>query len=555
MAPSRITPDSLLVGEAGGWHTGNRTITYAFISQVPGYYPTIDTDWDGKDDSYLIASGDGESPASTVPFGANVAMGRAEAQLTRQAIKEWAEVAKLNLVEVKAGPGLKVADITLGSYEFADENLFGFVPGLPRSTDEDIPAGQLGVPSAHGDFWVNTGNPQQVGAVYGNTGWQTYLHELGHALGLEHPEGKGEPASPIPFHNNQYTVMSYIAHPGEAGVPAADQDWPITPMMYDIAAIQKLYGANLETRAGATSYFGAKGHYALKDGGLLANGRTAILTVWDAGGVDTINASNQTGSVKIDLNPGAFSTIGKVADNIGLALAHTVGGVIVNLIENAKGGSASDILIGNVGNNTLEGGTGADRMSGGAGNDTYGVDNSADLVFDRAGGGTDRIFTSTHYALKAGQEIESLRLLASTGMKKLNLAGNEFGQTLVGNAGANGLEGKGGNDILAGGRGGDTFVFGSALGKNNIDHILDFAAEDTIRLGDAIFEALAPGGLKANEFKDIGRAKVDADDHILYDSRSGNLFYDADGSGKAAAVKFAVLDNKAAITHADFLIV
>ncbi len=551
---SPITPDSLLVGDAGGWHTGNRTITYAFITQVPNYYPKVDTNKDGKVDSYLISEDDNPALNSVVPFGASVAMGKAEAALTRLAIREWADVAKLNLVEVKPGPGVKTADITLGSYEFADENLFGFVPALPRSTDADNPAGRLGVPSAHGDFWVNTGNPLQVGAVYGNTGWQTYLHELGHALGLEHPAGVGEPTSPTPFHNNQYTVMSYVAHPGMEGIPAADQDWPITPMMYDIAAIQKLYGANLETRTGATTYFGAKGQYALKDGGLLANGRTALLTVWDAGGIDTLDASNQSGSVKIDLNPGAFSTIGKVANNIGLALAHTVDGVIVNLIENATGGSAADTLVGNVGNNLLNGGGGVDRMIGGAGNDTYIVDSARDVVVEAASAGKDTVLSFVSYALAAGQQVEGLQLLSATGRAALNLTGNEFGQTLVGNNGANVLNGGAGLDVLMGRGGGDTFVFVTTLGRGNVDHIVDFATEDTIRLSKSLFSALAPGELKATEFKDIVKAKVDADDHILYDSRNGDLFYDADGSGKAAAVKFAVLDNKAAITHADFLI-
>ncbi len=555
MVPSRITPDSLLVGDAGGWHTGHRTITYAFIAQVPGYYPKTDTDRDGKVDSYLISEDEDEALNSTVPFGASVAMGKAEATLTRLAIREWAEVANLNLVEVKTGPGAGAADITLGSYEFADEGLFGFVTALPRSSDADIPAGRLGVPSIHGDFWVNTGNPQQVGAVYGNTGWQTYLHELGHALGLEHPAGEGQFDVPVAFHNNRYTVMSYLPHPGMKGIPEADQDWPITPMMYDIAAIQRLYGANLETRTGATTYFGAKGQYALKDGGLLANGRSAILTVWDAGGIDTLDASNQTGSVRIDLNPGAFSTIGKVADNIGLALAHTVDSVVVNLIENAKGGSAADILVGNVGNNTLDGRAGADRMTGGAGDDIYGVDNARDLVFERAGGGYDRVFAQTSYALAAGQEVESVKLLGSTGAARFNLTGNEFGQTLFGNAGANSLEGKGGIDGLVGGKGADTFVFATALGRSNVDHITDFAHEDTIRLGKSVFAALDAGWIEADEFKDIGKGKADADDHILYDSRSGGLFYDADGSGKAAAVMFAVLDNKAALTAADFFIV
>ncbi len=221
---------------------------------------------------------------------------------------------------------------------------------------------------------------------------------------------------------------------------------------------------------------------------------------------------------------------------------------------NLSGNEFANTLVGNDGANVLDGKGGADRMSGGLGNDTYLVDNSRDAIVESARGGVDKVLTTVSYALKAGQEIESLQLLSSTGTARLNLAGNEFGQTIVGNAGTNGLEGKGGHDVLTGGRGADTFVFASALGANNVDRITDFAAEDTIRLGKSIFSALAPGQLAESAFKNISTDKVDAADRILYKQATGELFYDADGSGKAAAVKFAVLDNKVAITHADFLI-
>ncbi|KQT45622.1 hypothetical protein ASG52_15880 [Methylobacterium sp. Leaf456] len=221
---------------------------------------------------------------------------------------------------------------------------------------------------------------------------------------------------------------------------------------------------------------------------------------------------------------------------------------------NLTGNEFGQALIGNDGNNTLDGRGGADVMTGARGNDTYSVDSSADRVVEGVGGGIDRVVSLSHYRLAAGQEIETLQLSASTSAEKFNLIGNEFGQSLIGNAGANSLEGKGGNDVLTGGNGADTFIFASALGAGNVDRITDFSAVDTIRLSKSFFAAIAPGQLKANELKDIAKAKVDADDHVLYDSRTGDLFYDADGSGKAAAVKFAVLDNKAAITHADFLI-
>ncbi len=208
----------------------------------------------------------------------------------------------------------------------------------------------------------------------------------------------------------------------------------------------------------------------------------------------------------------------------------------------------ANTLIGNAGDNVLDGGAGIDVMRGGAGNDIYRVDRAEDRVFEAAGQGRDTVVATVTYALRAGQEIETLQFARSTGTTVLKFTGNEFANTLLGNASANILDGGLGGDVLTGGRGADTFVFSTALGSGNVDRITDFTGADTIRLSKSLFSTLARGELKAKEFKDIAGAKVDADDHILYDSRNGALFYDADGSGKVAAVKFAVLDNKAAIT-------
>ncbi|GAA0264031.1 hypothetical protein LNAOJCKE_5626 [Methylorubrum aminovorans] len=217
------------------------------------------------------------------------------------------------------------------------------------------------------------------------------------------------------------------------------------------------------------------------------------------------------------------------------------------------GNEFANTLIGNAGANVLDGGAGIDEMRGGAGNDTYFVDNARDRVIESAKGGTDTVISMVSYALAAGQEIE--RLQATSGKAKLDLTGNAFGQTLVGNTGANVVDGGLGTDLLTGGAGADTFVFSTALGAGNVDRITDFATEDTIRLSKSVFAALAPGQLGASALKNLDKAKIDADDRVLYKQSTGELFYDADGSGKAAAVKFAVLDNHAALTHLDFLVV
>ncbi|WP_162249990.1 calcium-binding protein [Methylobacterium sp. Leaf456] len=228
-----------------------------------------------------------------------------------------------------------------------------------------------------------------------------------------------------------------------------------------------------------------------------------------------------------------------------------VGGGRVDLIT---GGAKADSLTGGEGNDVLDGKGGADLLVGGRHDDTYYVDNARDRVVELKMEGKDTLIASVSYTLAAGQEIETLQLAA--GRTKLALTGNEFAQTLVGNAGVNILDGKLGHDVLTGGAGADTFVFSTQPGSTNLDHITDFAVEDTIQLAKSVFAALAPGKLLDGAFKDlaVAGAKLDADDRIVYDHDTGVLAYDADGSGKGAAVTFAILDNKALLTHADFLV-
>ncbi len=441
-----ITHAALLVGGAKGWHTGAGTVRYSFLGQaLPDYYPVNNTN-----DRFVIL--DDDNPI-TVSFDATgFALNANDKALIGTSIKAWNDVGRINL---KQGiiPGQTLGEITLGGFKFGQADTFGFVSDL---------AGTLGTPSNHGDFWINYSNTTQLSSKLGNSGWQTFLHEFGHALGLHHPNDDGDNAEGHQNHNNQYTVMSYVAHPSQAARAEAQQAWPITPMLFDIQAIQKLYGPNLTTRAGNTTYFGpavpgsTETAYPLLDGGKLPNGIAAILTIWDGRGIDTINASNQTQAVRINLNPGQFSKIGPFDNNVGLAAAVTVGGVIVNLIENATGGRGNDFLTGNVGANVLNGGLGADRMVGLTGNDSYVVDNVADVVTEVANGGTDQVSAQRSYTLTAGSSVETLKTINAAATTAINLTGNALTNTLIGNAGANVLNGVLGNDTLNGGGGLDT---------------------------------------------------------------------------------------------------
>ncbi|WP_442579083.1 M10 family metallopeptidase C-terminal domain-containing protein [Mesorhizobium sp. ASY16-5R] len=218
-------------------------------------------------------------------------------------------------------------------------------------------------------------------------------------------------------------------------------------------------------------------------------------------------------------------------------------------------------IIGNAGANILnDGGVGAaDILRGLSGNDTYIVYNAGDVIEEGSSQGTsDRVSAGVDYKLGAGVYIELLTTTSSSGTSSIDLTGNEQRQEIVGNAGSNKIDGKGGSDLLRGGAGKDFFTFSTALGASNVDTISDFnAAADTIRLENAIFTALtATGPLAASAFwASTAGVAHDSNDRIIYDTDTGRLFYDANGSAAGGSIHFATLTGHPTITAADFLII
>ncbi|MDW6025287.1 calcium-binding protein [Mesorhizobium sp. BAC0120] len=206
----------------------------------------------------------------------------------------------------------------------------------------------------------------------------------------------------------------------------------------------------------------------------------------------------------------------------------------------------------------LWGTAGADVMKGLGGNDTYHVNHAGDKVVEAAGGGTDKVLSSVSWKLTPGSHVEVLATENAKGTTKIDLTGNELSQQIIGNLGANYIDGKGGSDVLTGGRGADHFVFSTALGNGNVDRITDFwAHDDTIVLDHTVFKALGNTGKLAKSafVYDTSGVAHDANDRIMYETDTGKLYYDADGSGPTPAVHFADLTNRAWISAADFVIV
>jgi len=219
---------------------------------------------------------------------------------------------------------------------------------------------------------------------------------------------------------------------------------------------------------------------------------------------------------------------------------------------NGSGNSLANVLIGNSGANLLDGGTGGDSMRGGLGNDTYVVDSAADVVIEDPFEGIDTVNSSVGYAL--GADVENLVL---TGGGNIGGRGNALVNSIIGNTGDNTISGRGGNDTLTGGLGLDKFIFDTTLNSFlNVDRITDFSvAEDSIMLDDQAFAGVgALGTLGVANFR-VGAAAGDASDRIIYNSTTGALFFDPDGTGSRAQTQFAVLGAGLGLTNQDFVVI
>jgi serralysin len=242
-------------------------------------------------------------------------------------------------------------------------------------------------------------------AYFGTDAFNTIMHEMGHAFGLKHGHDGSYNGMLAPdVNDNEFSVMTYASYFGadtggatEARLGSAPQSY----MMFDIAALQALYGANFD-KAGTTSVYkwDATGQETINgqsapDTGVSATNKI-FSTVWTQGAVATYDFSNFADNQVDDLRPGHWSTFShaqladlnsavpadtpqyKAQGNIYNALLYN--GDTRSLIGNIVSGSGNDKITGNQGDNKIVAGAGNDTIDGGGGHDTISGGAGADTI-------------------------------------------------------------------------------------------------------------------------------------------------------------------------------
>lgn len=370
------------------------TLTYSFLTRVP-------------------------SDASTNDANGFVAMNLVQQAGVRTALASWAAVANITFQEVASN----------GNIQLGTNN-----QGQSSSGYAYLPDGRN--PTA---LYLNNVGTYNSNFDAGKFGLSVLIHELGHTLGLKHPGNYDStggdidgPFLPSATDNLDYTQMSYNEGAGFnlTGLYSS------APMLYDIQAIQYLYGANMSYHTGADIYSFVK--------------NTAPLCIWDAGGTDTLDFSACTDATVINLNAGAFSSTAPGYNNVSIAYNVTIERAIAG-----KGGStiygnaAGNIITGGAGNDVIYLGAGSDQVTGNGGSDT--------VVFSK---------TLSTYGLSGtlgslsvtGEGIDSLIGISKLQFSDTTIQLSSYASLVSGSANNDVFTSAAGNQIISGGAGLDTLI-------------------------------------------------------------------------------------------------